>query len=177
MDCTYKGVGRREGWGGWWADGGRLYLPTGLLEHPLIQEVLVVSPDKPRGPTKCLTNRRVNIRPIAPIKCPPWVPIISVMISHDLQKPALEEQTSQLSLLMQQYVNSVWVCLSAGPIKWNRPSVTFWSVFSISSHIFRILSHEYWLWVYLCTNMHLTVPEMLLLYLQWYYICTYQCLK
>ena len=44
-------------------------------------------------------------------------------------KPCLEKQTSQLSLLMQQWTGSVWVWLLAGPIKSNWPNVRTWSVF------------------------------------------------
>ena len=38
-----------------------------VLEHLRVQEVLVIGPDKPRGPKRCLTNTGVNIRPIPPI--------------------------------------------------------------------------------------------------------------
>ena len=44
-------------------------------------------------------------------------------------KPALEKQTSQLSPVMQQCMDSARVWLLAGPIKCNWPSVTLWSVF------------------------------------------------
>ena len=44
-------------------------------------------------------------------------------------KPALEKQTSQLSPVMHQCMDSAWVWLLAGPIKCNWPSVTLWSVF------------------------------------------------
>ena len=57
--------------------------------------------------------------------------------SHDftcLAKPVLEKQTSQLGLLIQQCMGSVWMWLSAGPIKWNTPSVTFCWFSSIQSH-------------------------------------------
>ena len=71
----YKGVG---GWvggggvsgGGGWETGGGLYLPIGLfgVATVLVQEVLVIGPDKTGGPYKrCLTNTGVNIRPIPPI--------------------------------------------------------------------------------------------------------------
>ena len=53
-------------------------------------------------------------------------------LSHDftwLAKSALEKQTRQLSLVLQQCMESVWVWLLAGPRKCNWPSVTFRSVF------------------------------------------------
>ena len=40
-----------------------------------VQEVLVISPDKPGGPKGHLTNTGVNIRPIPSIWCPPWAPL------------------------------------------------------------------------------------------------------
>ena len=58
-----EGVGWVIGVGGWEARG-RLW---DCLEHLRVQEVLVIGPDKPRGPKRCLTNTGVNIRPIPPI--------------------------------------------------------------------------------------------------------------
>ena len=42
------------------------------LKVQCVQEVLIISPDKPGGPKRRFTNTRVNIRPIPPIWCPPW---------------------------------------------------------------------------------------------------------
>ena len=53
----YKGVGD----GGGWLVGGGLQLATGLFG---VQKVLVIGPDMPRGPKRCLTNTGVNVRPI-----------------------------------------------------------------------------------------------------------------
>ena len=39
-----------------------------------VSEVLVISPDKPEGPKRHVTSTVVNIRPIPPIRCPPWAP-------------------------------------------------------------------------------------------------------
>ena len=47
-----------------WAVGGGLYISIGLFEADI---VLVLGPDKPRGPKRHLTNAGVNIRPIPPI--------------------------------------------------------------------------------------------------------------
>ena len=47
-------MGRWEGGGvggGGWAAGGGLQLLTGLLEVPCVQEMLIISPDKPGGST------------------------------------------------------------------------------------------------------------------------------
>ena len=52
------------------------------------------------------------------------------------EKPALEKQTSQLSLVMPLCMSSVWVQSLVEAIKWNRPSVTFWSVFQYSVTLF-----------------------------------------
>ena len=41
------------------------------LEVPCVQEVLVISPDKPGGPKRRLTNTGVNVRPIPLIWCIP----------------------------------------------------------------------------------------------------------
>ena len=46
--------------------GGRLYLPTGLFGVSMSPKVLIIDPDKPRGPI-LLTNTGVNIRPMPPI--------------------------------------------------------------------------------------------------------------
>ena len=43
-------------------------------------EMLVIGPDKRRGPKRCLTNTGVTIRPVPPIG-----PIVSVMTSHGWQ--------------------------------------------------------------------------------------------
>ena len=66
----------------------------------------------------------------------PYLPSSALHGSHCLSrdftrsaKPALEKQTSQLSPVMQQCMDSAWVWLLAGPIKCNWPSVTLWSVF------------------------------------------------
>ena len=66
----------------------------------------------------------------------PYLPSSALHGSHCLSrdftrsaKPALEKQTSQLSPVMQQCMDSAWVWLLAGPIKCSWPSVTLWSVF------------------------------------------------
>ena len=35
----------------------------------------------------------------------------------------------------ERYIVTIGIRLSAGTTKWNRPSVTFWSVFQIQSHM------------------------------------------
>ena len=46
-----------------------------FLEVLCVQEVLVISPDKPGGSTRRVTNTGVNIKPIPPIWCPPRAPL------------------------------------------------------------------------------------------------------
>ena len=129
-DRMYKGVGGRMG-GGWVVGvGGQpkvgYSFQQDCLEVPRVQAVLVISLDEPGWPTRRVTIIGMNIRPMPPIWCPPW-PIVQSWL-HMVGKPALEKQTSQLILSMQQCTGSVWV-LSAGPITRNRPSVIIWSVF------------------------------------------------
>ena len=102
-------------------------LPTGPFGGSIVQEVLVVSSDMPRGPKRCLTNTGWLSDPYLPSGAlhGPHCPSCDFTCSA---KPALEKQTSQLGLSMQQCTGSISVWLSAGP-KWNRPSVTFRSVF------------------------------------------------
>ena len=50
------------------------------LEVPCVHEVLIISPDKPRGSKRHLTNTGVNIRSIHLV--PSMGPIVSVMTSH-----------------------------------------------------------------------------------------------
>ena len=56
-------VGGQEGGGmgggGKWAAGGGLYLSIGLFGSSMS---LVIGPDKPRSPKRCLTNTGLNIR-------------------------------------------------------------------------------------------------------------------
>ena len=66
----------------------------------------------------------------------PYLPSSALHGSHCLShgftwlaKSTLEKQTRQLSLVLQQCMDSVWVWLLAGPRKCNWPSVTFQSVF------------------------------------------------
>ena len=59
MDYTYKGVGGQPEAG--------YSFQQDCLEVPCVQEVLTISPDKPGGPKRCLTNIGVNIKPIPPI--------------------------------------------------------------------------------------------------------------
>ena len=66
----------------------------------------------------------------------PYLPCSALHGSHCLSrgftwlaKSALEKQTRQLSLVLQQCMDSVWVWLLAGPRKCIRPSVTIRSVF------------------------------------------------
>ena len=85
-------------------------------------------------------------------------------LSHDFTcsaKPALEKQTSQLVLSIQQCTGSVWVRLLAGPIKWNRPSATFWP---ISSHIWYLC-----MWAYNPTISCIHIWRIICLHLYIYY--------
>ena len=61
--------------GGRWAARGELNCQQDCLEVPCVQEVLVISPDKPGWLKRCVTNTGVNIRAIPPIWCPPWAPL------------------------------------------------------------------------------------------------------
>ena len=56
-------------------------------------------------------------------------PIVTVMNLQGQQNSFLEKQTSPPSLVIALCMCSVRVWPLAGPIKWNRPSVTIWSVF------------------------------------------------
>ena len=60
MDCMYKEVGKPEGVGWVVVTGGQLEagysFKQDCLEVPCVQEVLVISPDKPGGPTRRVTN-------------------------------------------------------------------------------------------------------------------------
>ena len=100
----YKGVGGQVGGGK--PEAGYSFQQD-CLEVPHVQEVLVISPDKPGGPKRRVTNTGVNIRPI-------YLPSGALhgphCLSHDFTwsaKPALEKQTSQLGLSMQQCTGSV----------------------------------------------------------------------
>ena len=69
--------------------------------------MLVIGPDKPVGPKRRLTNTGIKISD-------PHLPSNALngpnCLSSDftwLEKPALEKQISQLSLLMQQNTSSV----------------------------------------------------------------------
>ena len=119
MDCMYKKVGGRIGRGGWAAEGG-LQLPTGLFEASMSPTSASHRPRQAyRGPKRSLTNTEVNIRCIPSIYSALNGPHC---LNHDftwLVKSALEKQTSQLSLVMQQCMSSV-VWLLVEPIKWNR---------------------------------------------------------
>ena len=130
-DRTYKGVGRWEGGGGGsgWEAGGGLYLPIELFGVSVSQRS---ASHRPRQAWRAL--RDVSLT--QGWKLGPYLPSSvlhgSHCLSHDftwLAKPALEKQTSKLSLLMQQCTGSVWVWLLAEPIKCNWPSVTLWLVF------------------------------------------------
>ena len=120
MDCTYMGVGRWEGSGvgggdGWEAGGG-LYLPIGLLGVAM----------SPRSASHRPRQDWRALRDISPRQwwiSDPYLPSSALhgshCFSHDFTrsaKPALEKHTSQLSPLMQQCMDSVWVWLLAGPI-------------------------------------------------------------
>ena len=48
-----------------------------------VQEVLVISPDKPGGPKRYITN--IGVNPIPPIWCPPWAPL-SQLCLHVIDK-------------------------------------------------------------------------------------------
>ena len=63
------------GKGGWAARGGP-YLPIGPCGVAMnLRSVGLIGSDKPGGPKRHLTNTGVNVRPIPPIQCPPWVPL------------------------------------------------------------------------------------------------------
>ena len=65
----YKGMCGWEvggvGGGGRWAAEGGLQLQTGVFEGFMCPKVLFISPNKPGGPKRRLTNTRVNIRPVS----------------------------------------------------------------------------------------------------------------
>ena len=50
-----------------------VFLLSSLIN--MVQELLVMGPDKPRWPKRRVTNTGMNIRPIPPIWCPLWVPL------------------------------------------------------------------------------------------------------
>ena len=116
------------GWGGWEAGGG-LHRPIELFGVAM----------SPRSATHRPRHDWRALRDVSPIQgwiSDPYLPSSALHGSHCLsrdftrsEKPALEKQTSQLSLVMQQCMDSAWVWLLAGPIKCNWPSVTLWSVF------------------------------------------------
>ena len=92
------------GGGGGWAAG--VTHQQDCLEVLWVQEVLVIGLDKPRGPKRHLTN--------AGVISDPYLPSSALhgpnQLSHDFTwwaKPALEKQTNQLGLLMQQCMGSV----------------------------------------------------------------------
>ena len=89
--------------------------------------MLAIDPNMPRGPKMHLTTIGVNFRSMSSMKYPPWV-LLSQLWLHMVNKTCLEKQTNQLSLVMpcKCIVNE---CLLAGPIKWNRSSVTVRLVF------------------------------------------------
>ena len=79
------------------------------LEVLCVQEVLIISSDKPGWPKRRVTNTGVNTRPIPPIW---WTGALhgSHCLSCDftwLAKPVLEKETCQLGLSVQQYAGSV----------------------------------------------------------------------
>ena len=59
---------------------------------------------RPRQAQRCLINTGVNIKPMPSIQCPPWIHCLSRDFTW-LTKPTLEKHTSQLSLVMPQYVH------------------------------------------------------------------------
>ena len=70
-----RGLGGWEGVGWVVGEGGQLEVGYSFQQHclevPHVQEVRVISPDKPGGPRRRVTNTGVNIRPIPLIWCPP----------------------------------------------------------------------------------------------------------
>ena len=87
------------------------------LEVPCVQEVLIISPDKPGRPKRHLTNTGVNIRPISLIWFPPWAPLSQSWLHMVWKTSSRKADYSQLGLSMQQCTGNIWVWLSAGPIK------------------------------------------------------------
>ena len=103
MDSTYKGVG------GWEGVGGGLYLPIGLFGASMCPRSASHRPrqDWRAYNARCLTNTGVNIRPIATSHLVPSMGPHCLSCDFTwLAKPALEKQTSQLSPLMQQCMDS-----------------------------------------------------------------------
>ena len=96
----------RVGGGGKWAAGGGLQPPTGQLGGSMNPRSASHRRRQARGPKRHLTNTGMNVRPILPIYCPPWARCLSHEFTW-LTKPAVEKQTSQLSLLVQQCMGSV----------------------------------------------------------------------
>ena len=88
-------MGERGGGGGRWAAGA--FLPIGLLGASM--STRSAGPDTPSRPKRCLTNTGVNIRPTPTIH---WAHYLSRDFTWSANT-ALEKQTSQLSLLMQQF--------------------------------------------------------------------------
>ena len=90
------------------------------------------------GPQRCQPEAQTclnGIRDISPSLgeyLPSRTPHGSHCLSHAFTgsaKLALEKQTSPPSLVIALCMCSVQVWPLAGPIKWNRPSVTIWSLF------------------------------------------------
>ena len=134
----YKGVGGVVRGGGWEVGGG-LHHPTGLFGVAMNPRS---ASHRPRHDWRALSD----VSPTRGWISDPHLPSSALHGSHCLSrdftrsaKPTPEKHTSQLSLVMQQCTSSVWVWLLAGPIKWNKPSVTLWSVFqNLATHV---LSH------------------------------------
>ena len=155
-DCTYKGVG------GWEARGG-LHLPTGLFGVAM----------SPRSASHRPRHNWRALRDVSPTQgwiSDPYLPSSALYGSHCLSRdftrsanPALEKQTSQLSPVMQQCMDSVWVWLLAGPIKCNWPSVTLWSVFQYLE-VYRY--GNFWLYryrLYFCQNLPIPITDPILI--------------
>ena len=77
-----------------------------------------------------------DVSPTQGLISDPYLPSSALHGSHCLSrdftrlaKPAVEKQTSQISSVMQQCMDSACVWLLAGPIKCNWPSVILWLVF------------------------------------------------
>ena len=87
--------------------------------------MLVIGPDKPRGPKRHLTNAGVISHPYLPSSAPHG----PHRLSHNftwLAKPAIEKADQSAKLSMPHYTGSIKVWLLAGAVK---PNAIFWLVF------------------------------------------------
>ena len=91
MDCTYKGVGGREGGGGcggggWEARGG-LYLPIGLFEVAMSPRTTGHRPRQAWRAKKTSHYHRGEYQTHTSYLVPSMGPTVSIMTSHGQQNP------------------------------------------------------------------------------------------